>query len=101
MENGFYFINVNIEKLIYIFDFELYLIENCFNDGKCDLVGCFWVGFIDIYGMNVVGFLYCLYYNLSVEKKVLYVNILNGIVWLFDYIYFYFIDIFIKKVVCY
>ena len=54
MENGFYSINVNTEKLTHIFDPEPHLIENRFNDGKCDPAGRFWAGSTDTYGMNAL-----------------------------------------------
>ncbi|EJR23400.1 SMP-30/gluconolactonase/LRE family protein [Bacillus cereus] len=101
MEKGFYSINVNTEKLTHIFDPEPHLIENRFNDGKCDPAGRFWAGSTDTYGMNAVGSLYCLHHNLSVEKKVSHVNTSNGIAWSPDHTYFYFIDTPTKKVVRY
>ncbi|CJH72132.1 Gluconolactonase [Streptococcus pneumoniae] len=101
MENGFYSINVNTEKLTHIFDPEPHLIENRFNDGKCDPAGRFWAGSTDTYGMNAAGSLYCLHHNLSVEKKVSHVNTSNGIAWSPDHTYFYFIDTPTKKVVRY
>ena len=41
MENGFYSINVETEKLTHIFDPEPHLFKNRFNDGKCDPAGRF------------------------------------------------------------
>ena len=57
MEKGFYSININTEKLTHIFDPEPHLIENRFNDGKCDPAGRFWAGSTDTYGMNLCRFL--------------------------------------------
>ena len=69
MENGFYSINVETEKLTHIFDPEPHLFKNRFNDGKCDPAGRFWAGTTDTYGINAAGSLYCLNNNLKVEKS--------------------------------
>lgn len=98
-ENGFYSLNLKTEKLTHIYDPEPHLVENRFNDGKCDPAGRFWAGTTDLNGINVAGSLYCLYNNLSVEKKVSYVNTSNGIAWSPDHTYLYFIDTPTKKVV--
>ncbi|HDR7686745.1 SMP-30/gluconolactonase/LRE family protein [Bacillus toyonensis] len=99
MENGFYSLNLKTEKLTHIYDPEPHLVENRFNDGKCDPAGRFWAGTTDLNGINAAGSLYCLYNNLSVEKKVSYVNTSNGIAWSPDHTYLYFIDTPTKKVV--
>jgi len=39
------------------------LVENRFNDGKCDPAGRFWAGTTDLNGINAAGSLYCLYNN--------------------------------------
>ncbi len=92
MENGFYSINVETEKLTHIFDPEPHLFKNRFNDGKCDPAGRFWAGTTDTYGINAAGSLYCLNNNLKVEKKVSHVNTSNGIAWSPDHTYLYYID---------
>ncbi|MED1024077.1 SMP-30/gluconolactonase/LRE family protein [Bacillus mycoides] len=99
LEKGFYSFNLNTEELTHIYDPEPHLIENHFNDGKCDPAGRFWAGTTDLYGISGAGSLYSLNNNLQVEKKVSHVNTSNGIAWSPDDTYLYFIDTPTKKVV--
>ena len=69
IERGFYSFNLNTEKLTHIYDPEPHLLENRFNDGKCDPAGRFWAGTTDLYGISGAGSLYSLNNNLQVEKK--------------------------------
>ncbi|PEX86823.1 SMP-30/gluconolactonase/LRE family protein [Bacillus cereus] len=99
MERGFYSLNLNTEKLTHIYDPEPHLLENRFNDGKCDPAGRFWAGTTDLYGIHAAGSLYCLHNNFTVDKKVVGVNTSNGIAWSPDHAFLYFIDTPTKKVV--
>lgn len=99
MERGFYSLNLNTEKLTHIYDPEPHLLENRFNDGKCDPAGRFWAGTTDLYGIHAAGSLYCLHNNFTVDKKVVRVNTSNGIAWSPDHTFLYFIDTPTKKVV--
>ncbi|WP_144507120.1 SMP-30/gluconolactonase/LRE family protein [Bacillus mycoides] len=99
VEKGFYSLNLNTEKLTHIYDPEPDLLENRFNDGKCDPAGRFWAGTTDLYGINAAGSLYCLNNNFNVDKKVAHVNTSNGIAWSPDHTFLYFIDTPTKKVV--
>ncbi|MFP3414086.1 SMP-30/gluconolactonase/LRE family protein [Bacillus sp. SIMBA_074] len=99
MERGFYSLNLNTEKLTHIYDPEPHLLENRFNDGKCDPAGRFWAGTTDLCGINAAGSLYCLNNNFNVDKKFAHVNTSNGIAWSPDHTFLYFIDTPTKKVV--
>lgn len=62
-----------------------------FNDGKCDPRGRFWAGTI-VEGPGSDGGLYCLYPDLSVEKKLAGVRCSNGLCWSRDQTRFFYID---------
>ncbi|WP_459502898.1 SMP-30/gluconolactonase/LRE family protein [Bacillus sp. C1] len=99
MERGFHSLNLETEELKLIHDPEPHLLENRFNDGKCDPAGRFWAGTTDLYGVNAAGSLYCLHTDFSVEKKLKNVNTSNGLAWSPDHTYLYFIDTPTKKTV--
>ena len=44
LENGFYSLNIETEKITLIDEPEKHLPNNRFNDGKCDAYGRFWAG---------------------------------------------------------
>lgn len=72
--------------------------ENRFNDGKCDPAGRFWAGTMPQPEDKASGSLYCLYADLSVEKKLGNISISNGIVWSGDKKTMYYIDTPTKEV---
>ncbi|MGM7684953.1 SMP-30/gluconolactonase/LRE family protein [Cytobacillus sp. Hm23] len=100
MEDGFFSMNVETERIQLINDPESHLPENRFNDGKCDPAGRFWAGTTDRnLKMNENGALYCLNTDLSVVKKRTRVNISNGLTWSPDHKHMYYIDTLTKKVI--
>lgn len=98
MEKGFFFLDVDSEKLKPITDPEDHLPENRFNDGKCDPFGRFWAGTMSLSEEKGQGTLYCLYTDMKVEKKVEDLTISNGLAWSPDHKYMYLIDTPTKKV---
>lgn len=98
MEKGFYFLDLDTEKLTPITDPENHLPENRFNDGKCDPYGRFWAGTMSLSEEQGMGSLYCLHTDLKVEKKVGDLTISNGLAWSPDHKFMYLIDTPTKKV---
>lgn len=101
MERGFHSLNLETEELMLIHDPEPHLLENRFNDGKCDPAGRFWAGTTDLYGINEAGSLYFLDTDCSVKKQLENVNTSNGLAWSPDHQYLYFIDTPTKTVTCF
>ncbi|MDO8686529.1 MAG: SMP-30/gluconolactonase/LRE family protein [Clostridiales bacterium] len=98
LENGFYFLDEETEKLTFIADPESDIPENRFNDGKCDPAGRFWAGTMSKSEKKGAGSLYCLNTDLSVSNKLEGVSISNGIVWSLDKRKMYYIDSLAKEV---
>jgi sugar lactone lactonase YvrE len=98
MEKGFYFLDLDTEKLTPIIDPENHLPENRFNDGKCDPYGRFWAGTMSLSEEQGMGALYCLHPDLKVEKRVGDLTISNGMAWSPDHKFMYLIDTPTKKV---
>jgi len=93
LHNGFGHIDLESEKIIPIgIDPEREIINNRFNDGKCDPAGRFWAGTMAFDGAADQGALYCLDIDGAVTKKLGPVSISNGIVWTSDSSTMYFID---------
>ncbi|MED1865243.1 SMP-30/gluconolactonase/LRE family protein [Fictibacillus nanhaiensis] len=98
LQNGFFFLDLNTEKLTPIVDPEQELPENRFNDGKCDPLGRFWAGTMSLSEEAEKGSLYCLNHDLNVEKKRENLTISNGLAWSPEQSYMYLIDTPTKKV---
>lgn len=101
LENGFYFLNYSTEKVTLINEPESHLINNRFNDGKCDAYGRFWAGTMDKSYVKEQGSLYCLDTNRKVEKKLSKIGLSNGMAWSPDNKFMYHIDTLSKKVSCF
>lgn len=101
MKNGFYSLNLETEKLEFISSPEPTKKSNRFNDGKCDGMGRFWAGTMELDGKEGEGSLYVLETDYSVKKKLGHLSISNGLAWSPDQNYFYFIDTPTKSVVRY
>ncbi|MCP8615483.1 SMP-30/gluconolactonase/LRE family protein [Salirhabdus salicampi] len=99
LQHGFYYFHLRTNKLEHIVDPESHLVDNRFNDGKCDPKGRFWAGTTDSIGIDQKGALYSLNKDLQVSKKVDKVSTSNGITWSPDYQFMYFIDTPTRKVV--
>lgn len=74
------------------------MFENCFNDGKCDFNGNFWVGFMYFVEKEFLVKLYKIVFNGIVMVMLDNIIILNGIVWIKDVKIMYYIDMFIVNI---
>lgn len=70
---------------------EKYLLNNRFNDGKCDPMGRFWAGTMSLTEEPDAGSVY-VFDNKTIEKKIENTTISNGMAWSFDHKTFYYID---------
>lgn len=98
LENGFYSLNFDTEKLTLINEQESHLPNNRFNDGKCDANGRFWAGTMNNFYVKEQGALYCLHTNMKVQKKLDKIGISNGIAWSLDNKFMYYIDTLTKNI---
>lgn len=96
-DDGFYFLNETSGVSTAIADPEIGVLDNRFNDGKCDPAGRLWAGTICLKKRPEAA-LYCLDTDLSVSKKFAPVTNSNGIVWSRDGQTMYYIDTPSKKV---
>ena len=81
LQNGIYQFNPETGTKKLIVDPEEDLLNNRFNDGKCDPAGRFWAGTMSTKNEKKAGTLYRLDADSSVHKMVENVSISNGIVW--------------------
>lgn len=81
LQNGFYSMNLDSQQLTPIVDPEEHLLNNRFNDGKCDVSGRFWAGTMALDDSFGAGSLYCLEVTNTVKTKVEKVTTSNGITW--------------------
>lgn len=98
MQHGFAFFNPKTEELTPIIDPEINLPLNRFNDGKCDPMGRFWAGTMEMPGGRPTGSLYCLNKDLKASKKISNIHISNGLDWTSDGKKMYYIDTLTHKV---
>ncbi len=96
-DDGFYFLDETSGVSTAIADPEIGVLDNRFNDGKCDPAGRLWAGSICLKKRPEAA-LYCLDTDLSVAKKFGPVTNSNGIVWARDGKTMYYIDTPSKKV---
>jgi sugar lactone lactonase YvrE len=101
LKNGLGIINRKSEKLTLFAHPESHLIENRFNDGKCDPAGRFWIGSMAINEEPNAGSLYMLDLNRHITLKIDHTTISNGLAWSLDNKIFYFIDTPAMNVVAY
>lgn len=96
-DTGMYFLDETTGESTYIGDPEPNILENRFNDGKCDPAGRFWAGSICL-TKHPEAALYCLHTDLRIEKKFSPVTNSNGIIWSRDARTMYYIDTPSKKI---
>lgn len=92
LQNGFAKINIETGAVEMIHNPEAHIINNRFNDGKCDPAGRFWAGSMPVSGNDYSGNLYVLDKDLSVSVKIKEVGCSNGLSWSPDNKTFYYID---------
>lgn len=101
LQNGFAFIDRESGEIKMIADPENYLLNNRFNDGKCDPAGRFWAGTMSLSEEPGAGNVYMLENNFPYTKKIEAVTISNGMAWSLDHHTFYYIDTPVFEVVAY
>ena len=89
---GFKFVNLDTKKLIPIINPEENIINNRFNDGKCDDQGRFYAGTMDDIGNNPTGSFYILYNDLTYKKFDDGYEVTNGPTFNLNYNKIYFTD---------
>ena len=92
-DQGFVWIDLDTKKTEVIVNPEAGLLNNRFNDGKCDVRGRLWAGTMDeVNGQPGAGKLYMLDHDGSVDVKIDRVTCSNGLAWNHDNKVFYYID---------
>lgn len=92
LEDGIYIVDTESKELILLSDVESNLIENRFNDGKCDPNGNLWVGSMHLEQTQPKASLYKINETGKAEKMLGNITISNGIVWTKDKKSMYYID---------
>jgi len=92
LQNGLALFNRDDESLEYISHCESEIVTNRFNDGKCDPLGRFWIGSMDMQVRPQKGSLYCIDSQFLVSKKLSELTIPNGMAWTEDEKTMYFTD---------
>ncbi|MCY0859186.1 MAG: SMP-30/gluconolactonase/LRE family protein [Sulfolobaceae archaeon] len=98
VRHGFYEVNLSNNSVRLIAEVEKEISENRFNDGKCDALGRYWAGTMNIPMNSPTGALYSLDIAHQVKKHLDGLTISNGLAWSLDNKYFYLIDTPPKKV---
>ena len=88
---GFLLFYPNNQQLVPVGDLQLNSPNFRFNDGKCDKMGRFWAGTMEIEGELPEGKLYCLTKG-KTSKKLDEIFCSNGIAWSLDQTKMYYID---------
>ena len=88
-------------ELKLISDPEADLTGNRFNDGKCDVMGRFWAGTMEMSGQPGRGALYAMDVDFLVKTKIDRVSISNGLVWPLDNKTMYYIDTLTFQIMAY
>lgn len=93
---GFYVVEDNKIGLLYeVKDWDE---RNRFNDGKCDTIGRYWIGTMNLEEKYPTGGLFVLDKDLKFRKVLDGVTISNGLAWSLDNKKFYYIDSPTKKI---
>jgi sugar lactone lactonase YvrE len=92
LKNGFAFINRETGERKMLGNPEAHLVNNRFNDGKCDPNGRFFAGTMSLSEEHGAGSVYVIDKHLNVEKIIHPVSISNGMAWSLDHRKFYYID---------
>lgn len=98
LEDGIYIINTVTEELTVLSDVEATMVENRFNDGKCDPNGNLWVGSMHLKQSKPNASLYKIDALGATKNMLQNITISNGIVWSKDQKTMYYIDTPTKKI---
>jgi sugar lactone lactonase YvrE len=92
IRSGFCFFDPKTEEKEWVKDPETDILNNRFNDGKCDPSGRFWAGTMAYDLQKEAGSLYSIDPDLNIEKRLSGITISNGLAWNSEFDTFYFID---------
>jgi len=92
LSDGIYIVNINTHELSLLSDVEEKVVENRFNDGKCDPNGNLWVGSMHLKQNQPNAKLYKVAANGNAIEMLNQITISNGIVWTKDGKTMYYID---------
>ena len=101
LKNGFAFIDRESGAIKMIVNPEEHLVNNRFNDGKCDPAGRFWASTMSLSENPAAGSVYCLDNALVITQKITNTTIPNGMAWSLNSKIFYFVDTPTYEVVAY
>jgi sugar lactone lactonase YvrE len=96
-DQGFYAVNIDgdVKEIYKVKDWDP---RNRFNDGKCDAVGRYWIGTMNLEEKYPTAGFYVLDTDLSFKKVLDNVTISNGLAWSSDNKALYYIDTPTKKI---
>ncbi|AEE93217.1 SMP-30/Gluconolaconase/LRE domain protein [Acidianus hospitalis W1] len=97
IRHGFYILNINTGGLTKLLEIETDLKDNRFNDGKCDPLGRYWAGTMNMKKSGPTGNLYKLESN-KISKILGGLTVSNGLGWSPDNDKMYLIDSPVRKV---
>jgi sugar lactone lactonase YvrE len=97
IRHGFYILNINTGGLTKLLEIETDLKDNRFNDGKCDPLGRYWAGTMNMKKSGPTGNLYKLELN-KISKILGGLTVSNGLGWSPDNDKMYLIDSPVRKV---
>ncbi len=92
LEDGIYIVDTKTEEINVLSDVESDIVENRFNDGKCDPNGNLWVGSMHLKQSQPNASLYRINAEGKTDTMVKNITISNGIVWSKDTKTMYYID---------
>lgn len=92
LQKGLAFFNRKTGELNYFSHIEIDRPDNRFNDGKCDTLGRFWIGTMDVAARKSMGSLYLVDRELKISRKLSKVTISNGMAWSADGKSMFYID---------
>lgn len=92
LSSGLAFLDLASGELEAITDPEPHLRSTRFNDGKCDPLGRFWAGTMDMEEKTPLGSLYMLDAERNLERRWGDITVANGLAWDPDGTTFYYID---------
>ncbi len=91
-EKGFANLSIPSCEIHFIGNPEEHLVDNRFNDGKCDKLGRFWAGTLNEQGIKEAAALYKLDHQGKFTKMLSNVSCSNGIAWSSDHRHMFYID---------
>jgi sugar lactone lactonase YvrE len=101
LKSGLSYVDRTTGKIQFLQRPEQDLMDNRFNDGKCDPFGRFWVGTMSMSEDQGAGHVYMFDDQITCSKKIESVTISNGLAWSPDHQIFYYIDTPTFQVVAY